>query len=303
MAITTGSVAKALMPGVNKWFGMSYDEIPSEYTDIFKMEGSERNFEEDVNHYGLALASVKPEGQKFDYDDMAQGFLKRYVHVTYGLGFIVSREAVEDNLYLELAEKRAKALAFSMRQTKENVAANILNRAFNSSYVGADAVELCSTAHVRSRDAATFQNKLTTDADISEASLEQMAIDIMDMKNDAGLRISLMPRKLIVPTALVFEAERILKSTLQNDTANNALNALRSKGILPEGVAVNHYLTDNDAYFMLTNCPEGLKGFQRRALELKDDTDFDTENMKFKATERYCFGWTDPRGVYGTSGA
>lgn len=303
MAITTGSVARALMPGVNKWFGMSYDEIPAEYAEIFKMEASEKNFEEDVNHYGLALASVKPEGQKFDYDDMAQGFLKRYVHVTYGLGFIVSREAVEDNLYLELAEKRAKALAFSMRQTKENVAANILNRAFNSSYTGADAVELCSTAHVRSRDAATFKNKLTTDADISEASLEQMAIDIMDMKNDAGLRISLMPRKLIVPTALVFEAERILKSTLQNDTANNALNALRSKGVLPEGVAVNHYLTDANAYFMLTNCPEGLKGFQRRALEVKDDTDFDTENMKFKATERYCFGWTDPRGIFGTQGA
>ena len=299
--INTGALAKALWPGVNKWFGQAYDEHTLEHKEIFAEERSDKNFEEDVNTYGLGLAVVKPEGENISYDSMAQGFLKRYVHTTYGLGFIITREMIEDNQYMELAEKRSKKLAFSMRQTKENVAANVLNRAFNASYAGADGLELCSKLHLNSKG-GTFKNELTTAADLSEASLEQMCIDIMDFKDDAGLRISVMPRKLVVPKELVFEAERILKSTLQNDTANNALNALKSKGVLPEGYCVNHYLTDTNAFFLLTNSPDGLKHFQRRDMGIDNDTDFDSENMKFKASERYVFGWTDPRGIFGSPG-
>lgn len=300
--INTGAIAKALMPGVNAWFGLSYNEFPAEYSEVFKMERSDRNFEEDVNHYGLGLAVLKPEGENIHYDSMAQSFVKRYVMEAYALGFIVSREAIEDNQYMELAEKRSKALAFSMRQTKENIAANVLNRAFNSSYTGADALELCSTAHLLAKG-GTFRNELATSADLSEASLEQACIDIMDFKDDAGLRIAVMPRKLIVPKELCFEAERILKSSLQNDSANNAVNALKSKGVLPEGYSVNHYLSDTDAFFLLTNAQNGLKHFQRRDVAIEQDKDFDSENVKFKASERYNFGWTDPRGIFGSEGA
>ncbi len=300
--ISTGSLAKALWPGVNSWFGLAYNEYPLEHGEIFTLERSEKNFEEDVNVNGFGLARVKQEGANIGYDDMAQAFLKRYVHVTYALGFIVTREQIEDNLYMKLAEQRSKALAFSMRQTKENVAANVLNRAFSNSYTGADGIELCSTAHLLSKG-GTFSNRMATDADLSEAALEQCCIDIMKLKNDAGLNISIMPRKLIIPVDLAFEAERILKSELQNDSANNALNALRAKGVLPEGVAINHYLTDTDAFFLKTNCPDGMKQFQRRDVQMENDTDFDSENVKYKATERYVFGWTDARGIYGSQGA
>lgn len=300
--INTGAFSKALWPGVNKWYGAAYDEHALQYKEIFKTETSDKNFEEDVNHYGTGLAVVKPEGEDITYDSMGQGFKQQYVHKTYALGFVVTRESIEDNQYMELAKSQSEALGLSMRQTKENVAANVLNRAFNSSYTGADGLELCSTAHLLSKG-GTFRNELATAADLSEASLEQMCIDIMDMRNDANLRINVMPQKLVIPTALCFEAERILKSTLQNDTANNALNALKSKGVLPGGVVVNNYLTDSDAFFIITNCPNGLRHFQRRAMELTDDTDFGSENVKFKATERYSFGFTDPRGVFGSPGA
>ncbi len=300
--ISTGSLAKALWPGVNAWYGLAYDEHPLEFTDIYRSVRSEKNFEEDVNVYGTSLAAVKDEGANIAYDEMAQGFLQRYVNVTYALGFIISREAVEDNQYMQLAEQRARALAFSMRQTKENVGANILNRAFDANFTFADGKELCAEDHVLSKGGA-FANELATAADLSEAALEQAAIDIMNMVNDAGLKINIMPRKLIVPPQLCFEAERILKSNLQNDSANNALNALKAKGVLPEGYAVNHYLTDNDAWFIMTNAPDGLKHFQRRDMAIDNDTDFDSENVKFKASERYAFGATDPRGIFGSPGA
>lgn len=299
--IGTGSLAKALWPGVNAWYGLAYDEYPMEYGEIFDMERSEQNFEEDVNVHGFGLAPVKPEGQSVSYDDMAQGFLKRYTHITYALGFIITREQIEDNLYMKLAEQRSKALAFSMRQTKENVGANVLNRGFNNAYTGADGLELFSSVHKKSKG-GTFRNELATPADLSEAALEQACIDIMKFDNDAGLTISIMPRKMIIPVDLCFEAERILKSNLQNDTANNAINALRSKGVLPEGFVVNHYLTDTDAWFIKTNCPDGMKHFQRRDMSIDNDTDFDSENMKFKASERFSMGWTDPRGMFGVEG-
>jgi len=300
--INTGAISKALRPGVNSWFGLAYNQYPEEYKQIFDTMMSSMNFEEDVNVNGFGLATVKPEGMALSYDSMQQGFLKRYVHVTYALGYVISREAIEDNLYIKLAQQRSEALARSMKQTKENVAANILNRAFNSSYTGADALELCSTAHLLSKG-GTFSNKIATAADLSEASLEQALIDISGFVDDANLRMSARGMKLIIPRQLQFEAQRILKNMDRPGTAERDINAMVSLGMLPGGIVMNHYLTDTDAFFIKTDVAEGLKHFSRRALEIKDDSDFDTENVKFKASERFSFGWTDPRGIYGSPGA
>lgn len=300
--ISTGSVNKALWPGVNAWVGLSYSEHPLELSEIFDVYQSDKNFEEDVNVFGFGLATVKPETASVQYDESGQGWVQRYTHVRYALGFIISEDAIEDNLYMELAQKRSKALALSIRQTEENVAANVLNRAFNSSYTLADGLELCSTAHLKSKG-GTYSNELATSVDLSELALEQSCIDIMNMTNDASLKIRIMPRKLIVPPALAFEAERILKSSLQSDTSNNALNALKSKGVLPDGYTVNHYLTDNDAFFIKTDCPDGLKMFRRLGLDIKNDTDFDTGSIKYKASTKFSVGASDPRGVFGSPGA
>ena len=287
--------------GIKAWWGSVYNEHAPEYPDLFDKDTSEQAYEEDVQATGMGLAPVKAEGSKVRYDTQLQGFTTRYTNVTYGLGYIVTREEEEDNLYEKVAMGRTKRLAFSMNQTKENVAANVYNRAFNSSFTGGDGVELLATDHP-SR-AGTWQNELTNAADLSEASLEDLLILIMKATDDLGLNISLMGRCLIVPPDLAFEAERIVKSTLQNDTANNAINAIRNMGLLPEGVKVNHYLTDTDAWFVRTNCPDGLKCYQRRPIDFTMDNDFDTENHKYKSTERYSFSWTDPRGLYGSPGA
>ena len=300
--INTGALAKALRPGVNAWFGLAYDQFPEEYVQIFDKVMSEMNFEEDVNVHGFGLGAVKPEGQALQYDTLQQGWTQRYVHITYALGYIITREMIEDNLYMKLAQQRTEALAMSMKQTKENVAANVLNRGFSNSYLGADGLCLFSTAHLMSRG-GTYSNKLAVDADLSEAAIEQALIDIAGFTNDAGLRISAMGQKLIIPRQLQFEATRILKSDLQNDSANHAINAMRAMGVLPQGVVMNHYLTDTNAWFIKTNVNDGLKYFQRRDLGVENDTEFDTENMKFKASERYSFGWTDPRGIYGSAGS
>lgn len=300
--VATGALAKALWPGVNAWFGQAYKDYDLQYKEIFEVIKSDQNFEEDVNVSALGLAVVKPEGENIVYDDYKQHYLQRYVHTTYALGFILTREMIEDNKYVELAERRSKMLARSLHHTKEIVAANVLNNAFSNTSVGADGLELCSTAHLLGKG-GTYKNELTTAADLSEASLEQMCIDIMDHVDDAGLKIHAMPRKLIIPSELCFEAERILKSSLQNDTANNAVNALKAKGVLPEGYVINNYLTDADAFFIKTDVPEGMKMFERRALAIGNDADFDSENMKFKASERYSVGWTDPRAIFGSPGA
>lgn len=302
MPINTGALSKALKPGVNEFFGLAYDQFPEEYSKIFDVQLSSMNFEEDVNVNGFGLGMIKPEGSVIAYDSMQQGWIQRYQHVVYALGYVVTREAIEDNQYMKLVKQRTEALAMSMKQTKENVAANILNRAFNSSYLGADGLEMISSAHLLSKG-GTWSNIIATAADLSEASLEQALIDIGGYQNDAGLKISAMGQSLIIPRQLQFEAERILKSSLKYDTAENAINAMKSIGVLPGGVIMNHYLTDSDAWFIKTNVPEGLKFFQRRALEVENDTDFDSENMKFKSTERYSVGWTDPRGIYGSAGA
>jgi hypothetical protein len=301
MAITSSSTfAKALWPGVNAWYGKAYSEFPTEWNKIFPTYKSSKAYEEDVGLSGFGLAVVKPEGTGISYDSEKQGFTTRYTHVTYGLGFIVTREAFDDDQYDVVGSRKAKGLAFSMRQTKEVIAANVLNRAFTSTYAGGDGKELCATDHPNVAG-GTWRNELATAADLSEAALEQAMIDIADFKNDRGLKIAVRPTKLIIPTALMFEATRILKADGRVGTDLNDPNALKTMGLVPE-VVVNHYLTDSDAWFLLTDAPEGLKHFERRADAFDMDNDFDTENAKFKATARYSFGWTDPRGIFGSPG-
>ena len=299
--ITTGSFAKALWPGVNAWYGKSYDEHRVEYTDLFESHKSRQNYEEDVGITSFGLASVKTQGGPISYDTESQGFVTRYTNIVYGLGFVITREMVEDDLYAVVGKNKAQSLAFSMRQTKEVIAANVYNRAFNSSYTGGDGLELLSTAHVNVAG-GTWQNELTTAADLSEAALEESCIEIGKWTNDRGLKISVMPKCLIIPIDLQFEAERILQTPYRVGTADNDINALNKMGKFPEGIKINHYLTDTDAWFLRTNAPHGMKHFQRRPLQFAVDNDFDTENAKFKATERYVFGWTDPRGLFGSPG-
>ena len=249
----------------------------------------------------FGLAPVKTEGGAISYDEAEQAFIDRYTHVTYGLGFIITREMNDDGVSLTTALRRAEALAFSIRQTAETVAANVLNRAFNSSYVYGDGLELCSTAHPN-QSGGTWKNELDPAADLSEASLEQACIDIAGFTNDRGLKIAVRPKKLIIPRQLIFEAQRILESSLRPGVNDNDINALKSMGMIPD-IAVNHYLTDTDAFFIKTDCPDGMKYFERRAASFSTDNDFDTENARFKATFRASWGCTDKRGIFGSPGA
>lgn len=299
--ITTGNHPKALWPGIHKWFGRTYAEHPEEWPDLFDKDTSRQSFEEDVQVTGFGLAPVKPEGGGVIYDSETQGYVARYTHVAYALGYIVTHEELSDNLYATVSKRRARALAFSMRQTKENVCANVYNRAFNSSFVGGDGVELISNAHPEA--GGNQSNILATAADISEAAIEDMIIQIMGATNPRNLKISLMPQCVVVPRQLWFETNRILKSVLQNDTANNAVNVLKGTNALPRGIKMNHYLNDPDAWFIRTNCPQGLIHFQREARSFAQDNDFDTSNAKSKCYERFSVGHTDWRQLYGTPGA
>ena len=298
--INTGNWGKALWPGINAWYGQAYDEHVVEFSAIFDEESSEKRFEEDVGTSGFGLANSQGEGEAVSYDSEQQGFITRYNHVTYGLGFMITRDTYEDDLYDVAGKKGANALAFSMRQTKEIVAANVLNRAFNSNYKGGDNKEMCATDHPNVAGGA-FSNELATSADLSEASLEQACIDLMKFENDRGLKIAVMPQKLIVPADLVFEADRILKTPPVVGSADNDLNVVRGK--FPGGAVVNHYLTDPDAWFIKTNVKEGMKMFNRISDTFSQDNDFDTENAKYKCRSRWSVGWTDPRGVFGSPGA
>ena len=299
--INTGSFSKALWPGVNAWFGKAYDEYPVEWTDLFDSYKSRRAFEEDVYQSSFRLAQVKSEGGSVSFDTETQGWITRYTNIAYGLGFIVTKEAFEDDQYDVVAPRRARSLAFSMRQTKENVAANVYNRAFTSGYTGGDGTILLNASHPNVAG-GTFSNILTVAANLAEAALEQTVIDIARMKNDAGLIIQVMPRSIIIPPELMFEAERIMKSQYRVGTANNDISALISMGKFPEGIKVNHYLTSTTAWFVRTNVPDGMKYFSRRDDTFTEDNDWDTENAKFKATARYAFGWSDPRALFGTPG-
>ncbi len=300
--ITSSSFAKALWPGVNAWYANAYKDYPTEWESLgFEKNISSKPYEEDVGLSSFGLAAVKPEGSSISYDTQRQGFTTRYNHVVYALGFIITREVYEDSQYAEVGARNAKALARSMRHTKEIVAANIFNRATTAGYTGGDGVTLLSASHPNVAG-GTFSNMPTTAADLSEAALEQASIDIAAFRDDRGLLIACKPKKLIIAPANQFEAKRILGTDGQVDTANNNLNALKTMGIIPE-VVVNHFLTDSDQWTIVTDVPDGLKYFSRRDDQFEMDNDFDTENAKFKATARYSFGWSDPRCVYGSVGA
>jgi len=295
--ITTGNHPKALWPGIQAWFGASYKEYPEEYREIFEVVKSTKAYEEDVGLSGFGLATLKGEGTAISYDSESQKFTKRYSHTTWGLGYAVTEEELEDGQYEKVSRQRSRRLAFSMRTTKEIVAANVLNRAQTAGYTGGDGVVLLATTHTSTN--GTWSNRLATAADLSEASLEDLTIQISQAVNDRGLQIAIRPKKLIVAPGNMFEAKRILKSELQSGTANNDINAIR--GMFD--FVVNHYLDDPDAWFLLTDCPDGLKFVERRAMALSQDNDFDTSNAKAKATMRFSVGWTDPRGLYGSMGA
>jgi len=302
--ITTGNSARLLQEGVQRVFGQAYDSHEQQHLMLFDQSASRKNFEIDAQWEGLGLAPVKQEAASTAYDSQQQGFTPKYPNLTYSLGFIVSREEMEDNLY-DLFPKRSKALAFSMNQTRENVAANVYNRAFNSSYLmtGGDGVELLSTEHVRGpSDSTTFSNELAVAASLSEVSLEALLVQIKNAVDARGLNISISGQSLIVPPDLCFEAERLLKSSLQTNSANNDINAIRSMGLLPKGSFVNNYLSSATSWFVKTNCPMGMTHNVRKAVQFEQDNDFGTSNARFKASYRDAFGWTDPRGLYGSAG-
>lgn len=305
MAISRAQLAKELEPGLNALFGMSYDSYDREYEEIFAIEDSERAFEEEVLITGFGTAPVKSEGAGVSFDTASEGFTARYTHETLALAFSLTSEAVEDNLYDSLGRRYVKALARSMANTKEVKGADVLNNAFNSSFAGGDGQPLISTAHPLA-GGGTLANRATTMADLNETSLEDALIDISTFTDDRGLTVSVQATKLVVPPQLVFVADRILNSTLRSGTADNDINAIRNTGVLPQGYTVNHYLTDPDAFFLLTSVTEageGLKMFQRTAMETSMEPDFSTDNIRYKARERYSFGFSDWRGIYGSQGA
>lgn len=299
--ITSSSFAKLLWPGLNSIYGKEYADYAVEWDKLFEKNSSDRAYEEDLGLSSFGLASVKNEGAPITYDTERQGFTTRYSHVVYALGFIITREIFEDDQYGKVGAQKAKALARSMRQTKEIIGANIYNRAQTSGYTGGDGVTLLSASHPNVAG-GTFSNVIATAADLSEAALEQAVIDIAGFRDDRGLLIAAKAEQLVIPYQLQFEAARILTSDGRVGTADNDPNVIKDKGLF-NNVTVNHYLTDADAWFIRTNVKDGLKYFERRGDQFEMDNDFDTENAKFKATARYSFGWSDPRAIYGSAGA
>ena len=301
MAISRSQLVKELAPGLNALFGLEYKNYADEHAEIFDVENSDRAFEEEVMLSGFANASVKPEGSGVNYDTAQESFTARYTHETLALAFSITEEAIEDNLYDRLASRYTKALARSMANAKQVKAANVLNNAFDSSFTGGDGVELCSAVHPIV--AGTFKNELSTAADLNETSLEQALIDIAAMTDERGLKIAAKGTKMIIPSALQFTAERLMKSQGRTGTADNDINAVGSMGMIPQGYVVNHYLTDTDAFFIKTDVPNGLKMFVRAPIKTAMEGDFETGNVRYKARERYSFGFSDPRGIFGSPGA
>ena len=300
MAISRSQLVKELEPGLNALFGLEYKNYANEHAEIFSSENSDRAFEEEVMLSGFGNAAVKPEGQSVNYDAAQETFTARYTHETLALAFAITEEAIEDNLYDRLASRYTKALARSMANTKQVKAANVLNNAFGTAN-GGDGKELCATDHPIVT--GTEQNELTTAADLNETSLEQALIDIAALTDERGLKIAAKGMKLIVPSALQFTAERLMKSTQRVGTADNDINAVVSMGMIPQGYTVNHYLTDTDAWFIKTDVPNGLKHFVRAPLKTAMEGDFTTGNVRYKARERYSFGFSDWRGIFGSPGA
>jgi len=301
MVISRMQLVKELEPGLNALFGLEYDRYENQDKEIFDTESSDRAFEEEVMLGGFANAAVKPEGQGIVYEDAQETYTARYTMETIALAFALTEEAVEDNLYDKISTRYTKALARSMANTKQVKASNILNRGFNSSYLGGDGKELLATDHPTL--SGDQKNELTTAADLNETSLEQALIDIADMKDERGLKIALRGMKLIIPVNLQFNVERLLKSPGRPATADNDINAVKSMGMIPQGYVVNNFLTDTDAWFIKTDAPNGLKHFTRAPIRTAMEGDFDTGNVRYKARERYVYGWSDWRGIFGSPGA
>lgn len=304
MAISRAQLLKELLPGLNALFGMEYQRYGEEHKEIYESETSERSFEEETKLSGFGNAPVKGEGSAIAYDNAQEAFTARYNHETIALGFALTEEAVEDNLYDTLSARYTKALARSMANTKQVKAANVLNNGFNTSgaYNGGDGVSLFNTSHPLV-SGGTNSNTQAVAADLNETSLENAVIQIAAWTDERGLLIAAKPRKLIIPPNLQFVATRLLETELRVATADNDLNAIKSNGAIPEGYSINHFLTDTDAYFLTTDVPNGMKHFVRTPLTTSMDGDFDTGNVRYKARERYSFGWSDPLGMWGSQGA
>jgi hypothetical protein len=302
MAISRAQLLKELLPGLNALFGLEYKRYGEEHKEIFETESSERSFEEETKLSGFSAAPVKNEGSAIAYDNAQEAFTARYNHETIALGFSLTEEAVEDNLYASLSSRYTKALARAMSYTKQTKAAAVLNNGFSSSYLGGDGVALFSASHPLVSGGVN-SNIPSTAADLNETSLEAAVIQIAAWTDERGLLIAAKPKKLILPPALMFVATRLLDTELRVGTADNDINALKSNGSIPGGYAVNHFLTDADAWFLTTDVPNGLKHFVRAPMSNSMDGDFDTGNVRYKSRERYSFGWSDPLGMYGSAGA
>ena len=302
MAISRSQLAKELEPGLNALFGMEYDRYENEHSEIYETETSDRAFEEEVMLVGFGNAPTKSEGSGVSFDSANEAYTARYTHETIALAFALTEEAIEDNLYDRLGARYTRALARSMAHTKQVKSASTLNNAFDSSFTGGDGKELCATDHPLAMG-GTFSNELSTAADLNETSLENALIDISQFVDERNMIIALRGMKLIVPPALKFIADRLMSSTQRPGTADNDVNAINNMGMLPDGVVVNHFLTDTDAFFIKTDAPNGFKMFERSPLATSMEADFDTGNMRFKARERYSFGFSDPRCVFGSPGA
>jgi len=303
MAISRAQLLKELLPGLNALFGLEYAKYGEEHKEIFESETSDRSFEEETKLSGFSAAPVKDEGSAIEYDNAQESWTARYTHETIAMGFSVTEEAIEDNLYDSLSSRYTKALARAMAYTKQVKAASVLNNAFTGSGVTyGDGQVLCSTAHPLV-SGGTNSNTPSTAADLNETSLEAAVIQIAGWTDERGLLIAAKPRKLVVPPNLMFVATRLLDTEGRVGTADNDINALRNNGSIPEGFTVNHYLTDTDAWFLMTDVPNGLKHFVRTPMQTSMDADFDTGNSRYKARERYSFGVSDPLGIFGSPGA
>ena len=298
MAISRAQLVKELEPGLNALFGLEYKSYANEHAEIFDTESSDRAFEEEVMLSGFANASVKPEGQGVQFDDAQETFTARYTNETIALAFAITEEAIEDNLYDRLASRYTKALARSMANTKQVKAAAVLNNGFNANFAGGDGVALFATNHPTI--AGTFSNELAVASDLNETSLEQALIDIAAMTDERGLKIASRGMKLIIPSALQFTADRLMKSEGRTGTADNDINAVKNMGMIPQGYTVNHFLTSAKKWFIKTDVPNGLKHFVRSPIKTSMEGDFDTGNVRYKARERYVFGFSDPRGIFGS---
>jgi hypothetical protein len=302
MAISRAQLLKELLPGLNALFGLEYARYGEEHKEIYETEKSERSFEEETKLAGFGAAPVKNEGSAIAYDNAQEAFTARYNHETIALGFSITEEAVEDNLYDSLSARYTKALARGMAYTKQVKAASVINNGFSSSYLGGDGVALFSTAHPLV-NGGTNSNRPTTGADLNETSLEAAVIQIAGWTDEKGLLIAAKPRKLVIPVNLMFVATRLLETSLRVGTTDNDINALKNNGSIPEGYTVNHFLTDTNGWYLTTDVPNGMKHFERMALSNSMDGDFDTGNVRYKARERYSFGWSDPLGMFGSPGA